>query len=50
MATGGMLIVEGQVIDDTKHCFATFFYHDLLCDDVSNWWVPTRRCLREYEF
>ena len=48
MATGGMLIVEGPVIDDTKHCFATFFYHDLLCDDVSNWWVPTRRCLREW--
>ena len=47
-ATGGVLIVEGPVIDNANDCFATFFYRDLFADDVSNWWVPTRRCLREW--
>jgi tRNA (mo5U34)-methyltransferase len=48
IATGGALIVEGPVIDNSKDAFATFFYHDLFADDVSNWWVPTLRCLREW--
>jgi tRNA (mo5U34)-methyltransferase len=47
-ATGGMLIVEGPVIDNVDDSFASFFYGELFADDVSNWWVPTRRCLREW--
>jgi tRNA (mo5U34)-methyltransferase len=47
-ATGGNLIVEGPVIDNARDSFATFFYQDLFSDDVSNWWVPTLRCLREW--
>lgn len=48
MATGGSLIVEGPVIDNVRDAFASFFYRDVFADDVSNWWVPTRRCLREW--
>lgn len=48
MATGGAMIVEGPVIDNVRDSFATFFYRDTFADDVSNWWVPTRRCLREW--
>jgi tRNA (mo5U34)-methyltransferase len=47
-ATDGVLIVEGPVIDNARDSFASFFYRDLFSDDVSNWWVPTRRCLREW--
>jgi tRNA (mo5U34)-methyltransferase len=47
-ATGGVLVVEGPVIDNDKDSFATFFYQDLFADDVSNWWVPTLRCLRNW--
>jgi tRNA (mo5U34)-methyltransferase len=48
MAPGGMLIVEGPVIDNVTDSFAVFYYRDLFADDVSNWWVPTRRCLHEW--
>jgi tRNA (mo5U34)-methyltransferase len=48
MATGGVIIVEGPVVDNTEDSFASFYYHDTFADDVSNWWVPTRRCLREW--
>jgi len=47
-ANGGVVIVEGPVIDDAGESFATFYYRDTSADDVSNWWVPTVRCLREW--
>jgi len=47
-ATGGVIIVEGPVIDNVKDAFAAFYYRETFADDVSNWWVPTLRCLREW--
>jgi tRNA (mo5U34)-methyltransferase len=48
MVTAGTIIVEGPIIDNVRDSFASFYYHDLYADDVSNWWVPTLRCLREW--
>lgn len=48
MATDGTLIVEGPVIDTARDSFAAFFYHHPFADDVSNWWIPTLRCLRKW--
>jgi tRNA (mo5U34)-methyltransferase len=48
MAEGGTLIVEGPIIDNVRDSFASFFYRDRFANDVSNWWVPTLRCLREW--
>lgn len=47
-AIDGVMIVEGPLIDNARDSFATFHYQDIFADDVSNWWVPTRRCLREW--
>ncbi|PWT81671.1 MAG: hypothetical protein C5B57_10010 [Blastocatellia bacterium] len=46
--TDGVVVVEGPVINNSRDCFAAFFYHDSYSDDVSNWWIPTVRCLREW--
>jgi tRNA (mo5U34)-methyltransferase len=45
---GGTLIVEGPVIEGSREPFARFFYHDVLAEDRSNWWVPTLSCLLEW--
>jgi len=48
MREGGTLIVEGPVIEGPRDAYARFFYHDVLADDHSNWWVPTLPCLLEW--
>ena len=48
LKSGGIMIVEGAVIDDLRDCYATFYYHQLFDTDASNWWVPTIRCLQEW--
>ncbi len=48
MSDGGRIIVEGPVYPDDERCYASFHYRDLLLGDKSNWYVPTRRCLREW--
>jgi tRNA (mo5U34)-methyltransferase len=45
---GGTLIVEGPVIQGPRDAYARFFYHEVLADDRSNWWVPTLPCLLEW--
>jgi tRNA (mo5U34)-methyltransferase len=48
MKNGGVLIVEGAVIDNADECYARFFYRQCLHQDKSNWWIPTIPCLREW--
>lgn len=48
LKTGGHLVVEGEVTEDSRNCHATFCYKDWHVGDPSNWWVPTTRCLREW--
>ena len=48
LRTGGVIIVEGDVLDDDEGCYASFHYRDVHKKDESNWWVPTARCLREW--
>lgn len=45
---GGILIVEGPVIDGQREACARFFYREVLADDRSNWWVPSLSCLLEW--
>ncbi len=45
--TGGKLLIEGAVLTEPG-CHAKFFYKSQFCGDNSNWWVPTRDCLREW--
>ena len=45
--TGGHLVVEGAVITDPG-CFANFYYRNPFYGDHTNWWVPTRDCLRQW--
>lgn len=44
---GGQILVEGAVLDQPG-CFANFYYRDGFCGDTSNWWVPTRDCLKQW--
>src|SRR5207342_362992 len=44
---GGIIIVEGAIVDGLQEASARFYYHELLGDDPSNWWVPTLPCLRQ---
>lgn len=44
---GGRLLVEGAILDEPG-CFARFFYRESFCGDLSNWWVPTIECLRQW--
>ena len=46
LKTGGTIIIEGPIIQDDEHCYANFLYAN--SRDKSNWWIPTRRCLREW--
>lgn len=48
MRDGAALVVEGEVIDDDARSYARFHYRRTHRQDVSNWWVPTTACLREW--
>jgi uncharacterized protein YggT (Ycf19 family) len=48
MKTGGVIIVEGEVINGYAKSLARFYYHEIFKEDRSNWWVPTIRCLHEW--
>jgi tRNA (mo5U34)-methyltransferase len=48
MKEGGTILIEGEVHPDESRAFAKFYYRDWLMNDPSNWWVPSRRCLREW--
>ena len=48
LKTGGVIVVEGDVIEDLRRSYATFWYADWWGEDRSNWWIPTIRCLREW--
>lgn len=45
---GGTMLVEGPVVAGPPEAYARFFYHDVLSEDRSNWWVPTLPCLLEW--
>jgi tRNA (mo5U34)-methyltransferase len=45
---GGTIVVGGDVIQNSGRPFARFYYHNLVANDASNWWVPTTRCLHEW--
>jgi tRNA (mo5U34)-methyltransferase len=47
MKEGATLIVEGAVVEDAG-CSARFFYREPYLGDLSNWWVPTVDCLRQW--
>ena len=49
---GGEVIVEGAVINDDKTSFAEYYYgkqgeEQYRLADPSNWFVPSRRCLKD---
>lgn len=48
LKTGGRIIIEGPIINDSEQVFARFYYHKLYSDHISNWWVPSRACLPEW--
>ena len=48
MKDGGIILVEGAVVDGRPEASARFYYHEMLGEDASNWWVPTRPCLRQW--
>jgi tRNA (mo5U34)-methyltransferase len=48
MASGGTLLIEGEVLRGPRTSYARFFYHDSFHSDFSNWWVPTLPCLRDW--
>jgi tRNA (mo5U34)-methyltransferase len=48
MKDDGIIIVEGAVVEGPREASARFYYHELLGDDPSNWWVPTLPCLRQW--
>ena len=48
MKEGGIIIVEGELLQDESASYARFYYRDWLCNDPSNWWVPTLPCLRDW--
>jgi tRNA (mo5U34)-methyltransferase len=47
MKDGACLYVEGAVLNEPG-CYAAFHYREPYCGDYSNWWVPTRTCLRQW--
>lgn len=48
MRTGALLLTEGEVIHNDVEAFARFYYRDIHFGDLSNWWIPTTACLREW--
>ena len=47
MKDGALIYVEGAVLNEPG-CHAAFYYRDCYRGDYSNWWVPTRTCLRQW--
>jgi tRNA (mo5U34)-methyltransferase len=47
MKDGAQLFVEGAVLNEPG-CYAAFCYRNAYAGDFSNWWVPTRACLRQW--
>lgn len=47
MREGGTIVVEGQVTD-APGVQAEFFYNRYFGRDLSNWWIPSIQCLREW--
>ncbi|MBY0396706.1 MAG: hypothetical protein K2X91_09600 [Thermoleophilia bacterium] len=47
MKEGGVILVEGAIIE-REGCSAEFFDKRPYLGDDSNWWVPTRECLRQW--
>lgn len=45
---GGTIIIEGPVVEGPQEAFARFYYREALFKDLSNWWVPTLSCLRQW--
>jgi len=48
MKTGAKIIVEGPVYANNDRAYAMFHYDDAEEKDLSNWWTPSRHCLREW--
>ena len=47
MNEGAQIVIEGAVLD-APGCFANFYYREPYFGDNSNWWVPTRECLKQW--
>jgi tRNA (mo5U34)-methyltransferase len=47
MKDAALIIIEGAILE-APGCFANFYYKEQFCGDESNWWVPTRECLRQW--
>jgi len=47
MKEGATIIVEGVILREPG-CHARFFYRDVHLNELSNWWVPTIDCLRQW--
>jgi tRNA (mo5U34)-methyltransferase len=45
---GGLLVIEGEVLNRRDACHAEFFYRQTHRGDPSNWWVPTIPCLQQW--
>jgi len=48
MKTGGMILVEGDVLYGPSESYAKYFYGASRLDDPSVWWIPTISCLRDW--
>ncbi len=48
LKTGGLILVEGDVIYGSDEAYAVFFYHHSYGADESVWWIPTIPCLKEW--
>ncbi len=44
---GALILVEGETLPSAENG-AQFHYHEAYKNDVSNWWIPSIRCLREW--
>jgi tRNA (mo5U34)-methyltransferase len=44
---GGLIVVEGETTLSDRSS-ADFYYREEYCQDRSNWWIPSVRCLREW--
>jgi tRNA (mo5U34)-methyltransferase len=45
---GGLLVVEGEVLNERRRVAAEFLYRRVHFNDPSNWWLPTIPCLEEW--
>jgi tRNA (mo5U34)-methyltransferase len=47
LEVGGEVLFESAVLEQ-QGCFANFYYRNQFCGDQTNWWVPTRDCMRQW--